>query len=84
MPLVAARQNFSKRRLASFLPQSLEPLDRLGNLGRATIRLGDDASDRFAVPGDADGAAALHFVQKLRPLGLGFGGLIFAERPSWF
>jgi hypothetical protein len=77
MPLVAARQNFSKRGLASFLPQSPETLDRRRNFGRAPIRVRDDAGDRFAVPGDADGAAALHFVQKLRPLGFGFRSLIF-------
>jgi len=77
MPLVATRENFGKRRLASPLPQGLEARNRLGDLGCSTVRFRDYAGDSFAVPGDADGAAALHFVQKLRPLGLGFGGLVF-------
>src|ERR1700733_7412067 len=71
MPRVATRENFGKRRLASLLPQGLEALNRSGDLGCSTVHFRDYAGDRFAVPGDANGAAALHFVQKLRPLGFG-------------
>jgi hypothetical protein len=74
---VAARENFGKRRLAGFLPQRLQPLNRLGDLGRASIGLRDNTGDRFAMSCDADGAATLHFVKKLSPLGFGFGSLIF-------
>ena len=76
MALVAARQDFGKRRLAGGFPQRLERLDRLGDLGPAALRLGDYAGDGLAVAGDADCAPALHFVQKLGPFGFGFGRLI--------
>ena len=76
MPLVATRENFGKRRLASLLPEGLEARNRIGDLGCSTVRFRDYAGDRFAVPGDADGAATLHFVQQLCPFGLGLRGLI--------
>jgi hypothetical protein len=43
----------------------------------AHLGLRHHTRNRLAVASDADGAAALYFVQQLRPFRLGLGGLKF-------
>jgi hypothetical protein len=72
-------QNFVERRLAQFLTQRFQPLDRLGHFGPPHVLLRHNPSDRFAVAGDANCPASFHLIEKLGELRFGVGRLEFEK-----
>jgi hypothetical protein len=71
MTCVTPSENFFDGDRAGCFAKLLYIFDCLVDLLLPLMRLGDDASDRLAMPGDDDGLAPLDFIEQLRKVGFG-------------
>ena len=83
MTCVTPSENFFDGDRARCFAKLLYIFDRLVDLLLPLMRLGDDASDRPAMPGDDDGLAPLDLVEQLGKVGLCFGRLNFARHATF-
>ena len=79
MTCVTPSENFFEGDRVRCFAKLLYIFDRLIDLLLPLMRLGYDARDRPAMPGDDDGLAPLDLVEQLGEVGLCFGRLNFAR-----
>ena len=83
MTCVTPSENFLDGHRACRFAKLLDVFDRLINFLLPQLRLGDNSRDSAAMPGDDDGLTALDFIEQLRKVGFGLGGLNFACHPQF-
>jgi hypothetical protein len=82
MPFVTRRKNFLDRNARHRLAERLDRGNGAIDFLLPPMRLGDDAGDGLAMPGDHHGLAAFDLVEQAGQMRLGLGRLDFADESS--